>query len=292
MKKITLVIIAIFGLCQSLIGQHNYSYEPDDAKFITVDVEEFWRAFDSIDSLGKNTFTDYVDNGTVGLRGFIKYRIESDKALYNTVIDRKTDYLKSRNVLDDLDNKTKEIIEIYEALDKLYPDAVFPPVYFVIGRFNSGGTVSNAGIIIGTEMMENLDGLPALLAHELIHYQQNIKGDQTLLYQSLMEGSADFIGELISGSHINMVAHEYGEKYSEVLTKEFVKRMNKKKLKNWFYYTNSKDNRPNDLGYWIGYKITKAYYDKHICKKQAIFDILNINDPKEFTKKSGFFTSN
>lgn len=190
--------------------------------------------------------------------------------------------------MENLETKKQEIIKIYEALEELYPDAVFPPIYFVVGRFNSGGTVSDAGIILGTEMMENLDGLPGLVAHKLIHYQQNLNGETTLLFQSLKEGSADFIGELISGTHINKIAFEYGEAHSEMLKGEFVKKMKKKKLKDWLYQTSGKDDRPNDLGYWMGYKISKAYYDKQEVKKKAISDILNIKNPLEFTKESGY----
>ncbi|WP_020568508.1 DUF2268 domain-containing putative Zn-dependent protease [Neolewinella persica] len=288
MKRIVFTIALIFGIFQFAIGQENYSAKPSDAKFVTQDVERFWKAFDNIDSLGQDAFADYIENGTEGVKGFTKYRIENANALYKTVNERKKDYLKSRNVLDDLDTKKQEIIKIYEALEELYPDAVFPPIYYVVGRFNSGGTVSDAGIILGTEMLENLDGLPGLVAHELIHYQQNFKGKKTLLFQSLKEGSADFIGELISGTHINKVAFDYGEAHSEMLTREFVKKMKNKKFKDWLYQTSEKDDRPNDLGYWMGYKITKAYYDRQADKTKAIFEILNIKDPSQFTKKSGY----
>ena len=283
-----ILLILLFFIPLVSFGQENYSDEPSDAKFVTEDVERFWKTFDNMASLGQDAFTDYIENGTEGIKGFTKYRIENADALYKTVNERKDDYLKSRYVLDDLETKKQEIIKIYEALEELYPDAVFPPIYFVVGRFNSGGTVSDAGIILGTEMMENLEGLPGLVAHELIHYQQNFMSKTTLLFQSLKEGSADFIGELISGTHINKVAFDYGEAHSETLAREFVKKMKKKKLKDWLYQTSGKDDRPNDLGYWMGYKITKSYYDKQADKSKAIFEILNIKDPWQFTKKSGY----
>ena len=283
-----ILLILLFFIPLVSFGQENYSDEPSDAKFVTEDVERFWKTFDNMASLGQDAFTDYIENGTEGIKGFTKYRIENADALYKTVNERKDDYLKSRYVLDDLETKKQEIIKIYEALEELYPDAVFPPIYFVVGRFNSGGTVSDAGIILGTEMMENLEGLPGLVAHELIHYQQNFMSKTTLLFQSLKEGSADFIGELISGTHINKVAFDYGEAHSETLAREFVKKMKKKKLKDWLYQTSGKDDRPNDLGYWMGYKITKSYYDKQADKSKAIFEILNIKDPWQFAKKSGY----
>ena len=283
-----MLLILLLFIPLIFFGQENYSDEPSDAKFVTEDVERFWKTFDNMASLGQDAFTDYIENGTEGIKGFTKYRIENADALYKTVNERKDDYLKSRYVLDDLETKKQEIIKIYEALEELYPDAVFPPIYFVVGRFNSGGTVSDAGIILGTEMMENLEGLLGLVAHELIHYQQNFMSKTTLLFQSLKEGSADFIGELISGTHINKVAFDYGEAHSETLAREFVKKMKKKKLKDWLYQTSGKDDRPNDLGYWMGYKITKSYYDKQADKSKAIFEILNIKDPWQFTKKSGY----
>lgn len=288
MKKSIIVALLSLGIVTSSFGQEKYSDIPSDAKFVTEDVERFWQAFDKMDSLGQDTFEEYIANGTAGVKGFIKYRIESSSALYKTVKERKSDYLKSRDVLKDLETKKQEILDIYNALEELYPSAVFPPIYFVIGRFNSGGTVSDAGIILGTEMMKDLNGLPGLVAHELIHYQQNSKGKTTLLSQSLKEGSADFIGELISGTHINKEAFEYGEAHSERLMEEFVKRMKKKDLKDWLYQTSGKDDRPNDLGYWMGYKITAAYYNKQEDKKEAISQILNIQNPLEFTKKSGY----
>lgn len=48
-----------------------------------------------------------------------------------------------------------------------------------------------------------------IVAHELVHYQQDYAPGNTLLRQSLVEGVADFVGELISGRHINPAAQAY-----------------------------------------------------------------------------------
>jgi uncharacterized protein YjaZ len=42
------------------------------------------------------------------------------------------------------------------------------------------------------------------------------------------------------------------------------------------------------LGYAVGYKIIKAYYDNAEDKADAIHDILAITDPKEFLARSGY----
>jgi uncharacterized protein YjaZ len=158
----------------------------------------------------------------------------------------------------------------------------------VYGRFNSGGTVSKDGIIIGTEMLNNLDGVTGLIAHELIHFQQNNKGNNNLLKQSLQEGSADFISELISGENINTEAFKYSEAHSAALCREFVTKLKDEDYTDWLYGTSKKDDRPNDLGYWIGYKISESYFNKQVDKHKAIHNILNIQDSFLFLKESGF----
>jgi hypothetical protein len=114
------------------------------------------------------------------------------------------------------------------ALKCLYPDAVFPDIYFVIGRLSSGGTVSDVGLLIGTEMFRNSDGLRGIVAHELIHFQQRKAGQwaaaeasPTLLAVTIMEGSADFVAELISGIRGNSAAQDYGRANERAIWAEF-----------------------------------------------------------------------
>lgn len=45
---------------------------------------------------------------------------------------------------------------------------------------------------------------------------------------------------------------------------------------------------PADLGYWMGYKICKAFYDRSTDKKAAVREILLFKDPKAFLDSSGF----
>ncbi|WP_273566115.1 DUF2268 domain-containing putative Zn-dependent protease [Maribacter halichondriae] len=172
-----------------------------------------------------------------------------------------------------------------------YSAAIFPPVYFVHGRFNSGGTVSEDGIILGVEKLKDLEGLPSLVAHELIHFQQKIEipeAQYTLLDGVIMEGSADFIGELISGQNINSEAFKFGEQHQDKLAMEFVVSMEKQEGKDWLYEVSGKDERPNDLGYWMGYKITKSYFDKAEDKKRAIEEILKFKNAQHFLEEGNF----
>jgi len=285
MRNILLLVLGLFFF-NHVVSQEDFSNDPLNAKFITEDYERFWTAFSKIGATSENPFHIYIENASEGLKPFAPY-LHPD-SIYKTVVERKGDYLKSKDLLVGLPGKKKRLQAIYTAMKYWYPEAKFPPVYFVVGIFTSGGTVTDGGLLIGTELMQNLDGLPGLAAHELIHYQQNIKGKDNLLKQSLIEGSADFIGELISGEHINKVPFEYGNKNEDKLCKEFVELMEGDDYLDWLYGTSGKDNRPNDLGYWIGYKICEAYFYKQENKELAIKSILEIQDPIVFLKESGY----
>ena len=177
----------------------------------------------------------------------------------------------------------------FYALKYWYPPAQFPPVYFIIGAYNSGGTFNEDGLFIGAEMQTNIDNIPYIVAHELIHFQQkNWSENPTLLQQSIIEGSADFLGELISGVNLNKAASEYGKMNEERLCKEFAAFMDTTVYVDWLYGVSGKDDRPNDLGYWMGYKIVSTYFEKAKDKKKAFAEILDIKDYKAFLHKSGY----
>ena len=53
-------------------------------------------------------------------------------------------------------------------------------------------------------------------------------------------------------------------------------------------YNPSSDKKPGDLGYYLGYKIVKTYYNNSKDKKRAIYDILNITDFDLFLKQSQY----
>ncbi|SHH34831.1 DUF2268 domain-containing putative Zn-dependent protease [Flavobacterium johnsoniae] len=284
------LILATFCIVFSnfIFGQNNFSNNPLDAIFETKDSKFFWEVFDKMDKSKQNPFIEYMQKGSPGVKGFTENRIINADSLFAVVKKRKADYELSRNVLDGISSKEKRVRAIYSALKYWYPNAKFPPIYFVYRRFNSGGTSAPEGIIIGTEMLKNLDGVSGLIAHELVHYQQNITGKDMLLKWCLLEGGADFIGELISGESINKFSYKYGDQNLDKLCQEFVTRLKKTDYQDWLYGTSKKDDRPNDLGYWIGYKITESYFNKQKDKQKAIEEILNIKDPMEFLKQSGF----
>ncbi|MCX2431634.1 hypothetical protein [Pedobacter sp. GR22-10] len=145
---------------------------PINSAFYDSDMKNFWVAFDMLNKDCKNPFHEfYIAKGTKGLESFMAGRIVNADSLFNTVLRRKDDYEKARTKTENMLEKKLECLQAYKKLKELYRNAIFPPVYFLIGRYNSGGHSSRAGIVIGAEMVDSAF-IPFLVSHELIHYQQ------------------------------------------------------------------------------------------------------------------------
>jgi hypothetical protein len=299
--KLGFIIILTLVLSWSLIFQvqkngNPIKENPEDAIIITEDITNFWTAFDRLESYRGNPFEAfYIKPGSEGVRNFMGHnRIVNADTLRSTVDKRKEDYLNIRKNTLGLKEIEHQCRSTYYALEYLYPKAIFPPLYFVIGRFNTGGVSLPSMQIIGTEMNPP-ENIPFIVAHELVHAQQKIPyKHKILLEQCIIEGSADFIGELISGKVASRVPYEYAADKEKALWEDFLQDMNlgeNDDFANWLYGGERKDARPADMGYYIGYKITKAYYDKAKDKKKAITEILNIKDCKQFLKDSGYTPS-
>jgi len=86
---------------------------------------------------------NYMKIGSQGVIDFTPYRIESADTLFKNVRENKDKYLSVRESTLRIKEKKKQIIASFYALKYLLPDAKFPPVYFVIGNFNTGGTSSD-----------------------------------------------------------------------------------------------------------------------------------------------------
>lgn len=286
------------------------SHDPDSARIVTEDIPRFWQAFDARGTLGTAAAFDslYLKPGTAGLRDWTRLRLK-DAATLGQTVDRAARYYgAARASTLRVAEFTPAIRESFRKLAGLYPDAVFPDVYFLVGRLSSGGTTSDAGLLIGAEMygrtdsaslaglgdwlrgvLRPVDELPGIVAHELVHYQQEVQGF-SLLAQSLREGIADFVGEKISGMNINAHVHAWvfaSPERERELWAEFQPRMNGVDGTGWFTSTDQAK-RPKDLGYFMGYRIAQSFYDRAADKGSAIRAILAVRDPAAFLSQSGY----
>ena len=288
-----------------------YTTNPKKVKIIDSDVINFWKANDLVTKNPENAESiykkQYIDKGTIALQFYYVNKINTiENFVFHHKIKKKYYESIRQNTLN-----TKKFQSSYQKsfikLKEIYPQAIFPPIYFVIGKFNSAGTISSDGLILAIDqacMSENakiseltlweknnnsaFDELPYTVAHELIHYEQSgMASSPMLLKAALVEGMADFIGELISGKTANERLHIYAKGKEKSIWADFKKEMLLNDKSNWIANSDQEtEEKPADLGYWVGYQICKAYYNQASNKKKAIYDMLNIQDYEKFLEES------
>lgn len=293
--------------------------DPDRAKLFTSDIDHFWRAYDvaanltSPDDRAQAYRTEYFDRGSGGLIDYFLIKIRSIQK-YVAVIDSHPKYYASlRDHTSRVNAAVPAIRVAFRKMTALYEDSVFPDVYFVVGSFTSGGTTSNSGLLLGVDQsagagappsaLDELDptvrawvtgiggDITAVVAHELVHYQQKTTKEKSLLRDVLIEGGADFIGELASGHQSNPAAFTFGEAHQVEIWRRFEKDMHGTDDRDWIANGGTERVGPNwvaDLGYYVGYKISKAYYDRSPDKHRAIRDLLEFKDPDLILRQSGY----
>jgi uncharacterized protein YjaZ len=191
--------------------------------------------------------------------------------------------------------------EALRKLGQIYPQAKFPAVSIVVGRGNPVGVGDSSGVYIGLEALcawttpdpNEEDRLVHVIAHEYVHVQQaafNAENpDDTVLRIALTEGGAEFLGEVISGSVAYKHLAAAGRGREAEYEAAFAKDVGQKALGSaWVCNGQGTPERPGDLGYWIGYRIAKAYYVNAPDKAAAIRDIIELRDEKAFLAKSGW----
>lgn len=304
----TCVALALVG--QDALAQTNR--DPERVRFVTTDLAHFWDAFDARGALGTGPALDslYFGRASEGLHDFRRLRLEDRGQFARTVERAERYYASTRSSMARIPSFEPRLRDMLRRFDALYPDAVFPDVYFVVGRLSTGGTIGPAGLLIGAEMygrtddsllaaplndwhravLRPVDDLAAIVFHELVHYQQGLSGN-TLLARSLREGIADFVGELISGQNINLVPLAYLAANRDALRAEFLAEMNRNDVSRWMYQGAASSERPADLGYAVGYEIAKAFYERSADKPAAVHRMLrlaSVRDARRFLEESGW----
>jgi len=307
MKKLFTLLLLSCLSTYACFGQKKF-------EVITSDVALFWNAFDKLsnaptaaDSI-KILEEEYINKGSAGVEQFMQGRIRSGKYLQQTIAQHAAYYTYLRQHTSKLDKALSRMHRHYKQLKKLYPETNIPQVYFVIGALNSAGTIQKDPVI-GVDMfgfypetpkqelspwllsvLRPIEQIDIVVFHEIVHILQ--KGypemEEMLLKKSITEGAADFVGELVTKSNINKHVHAYGNTHERELWLAFKDQMHGTDISNWLYNGLTSKDKPGDLGYYMGYKICEAYYNKATNKKEAIKEILDIKDYTSFLEKSGY----
>jgi hypothetical protein len=266
------------------------------------DVELFFKVYDAANGrpTAEQLQRDYLDAGSDGLRQFASMRNTTATRIAEAIAKLPEIYSDAKRCMKVLPRVRERVAAALDTLQGLYPEARLPPITIAVGRGRPVAVGSPVtGIQIGLEALCATDWMNPdvedrfvyVIAHEYAHVQQVPemvdKEHPTVLEGSLMEGAAELTAELIAGkvAYSHLAAKTVGlEKEIETA---FAVDQDKSDLSSWLY--NTTPGKPGDLGYWVGYRICKTYYQRASDKRQALRDILEMTDPKAFLSKSGWY---
>lgn len=283
--------------------------EAENRKSVTTaDIDHFWKAYDQLksdknlaDSL-KSIQSIYLDRATNGFLEFIQVRELTAEKFIEALRKYPAFYESIRpNTL--VAKKAGPVIqEVFSKFDSMYPGFKTVKVCFAIGIKNTGGTFSSDYVLIGTEVTTHfnekdtvteekiIERIKGIVAHECVHTQQPLSPDPDaircpLLYQSIREGACDFIAELITGTSRSSA---YGKQHEAELWAAFKNELCNTDIGNWLYNGYASNEKPSDLGYYIGYEIAKSYFTEAPDKGKAIAEIIGMTNPLQFLQLSRY----
>ncbi len=267
--------------------------------FHTKDIENFFQAFDSVQTTtNKEKQIDfvqkiYLDKGGLGIQYAINHSIDGGKQAtakhwVDLMTNSKENMIRIRPYFDNLDAQMEILRPKFAYFKEQYSDFKDGNVYFVVGLGLFGGRPEGTNLFIGYEVVANdkPDWAVSIVLHEYVHTLQK-KSDNALLAHCLNEGACDFIAEVIHQKSLRVTYPDgyidFGYKNEKAIWKEFKKFIasnEKGKFFDWLYGVKGRNvngTQMKDLGYFMGYKICKAYYDNSTDKKQAIKDIIEMD---------------
>jgi hypothetical protein len=267
------------------------SVPPLEPTIVTSDIDRFYHLYDRAG--GHPTANDlqrlYIDAGSRGMHDFVSVRGLTGANLSAAIEADARPFDGARQCVAALPRVRARVGAALERLRKMYPSASFPRITVLIGRGKTGGTTSRTGVLIGIETLCSVDFLEAnredrivhLIAHEYAHVQQPgaEEADQhggTVLFASLIEGGAEFVGELTSGGVSYPHLQTWTKGRERQLLDRFVAQRDSTDLRGWLYNGLGTPEAPGDLGYWAGYQVTKSYYERARDKHGALADILGV----------------
>ena len=292
----------------ALAGCGAPSGDSSTPQIITTDVHHFVTAQSRL-AAGDTVCTPLAEVFAQATPGLRKYSSKFDvgPAQVCRAIRRNPERYDSLGArLPKLDSVSSAVEAAFVRFRRLYPAARFPAVYFVVGNGISAGTTTNGRepiILIGAELIGSVDGLPRTITHELMHVQQDypLWGMMTggpaflrgsVLRHSIKEGAASFLADVVVGPPpVPSRTRQWADEHEREMWTAFQRDMRGKDYRRWLYngwYRDSLAGWPVDLGYEMGYRITRAYFEHAPDTATAIRDILHIRDFEAFVTASGY----
>lgn len=293
-----IIILATASFCIAWTASAQDVTTPD---IHIEDVSLFFKIYDAAGGhpSAEQLQRDYIDAGSAGLHQFAKIRNISGTRIADTLTKDPQIYSNARRCMEVLPRARERVTVALRKLVELYPQARLPPITIAVGRGKPMGVGSPVtGIQIGLEalcatnyMHANVeDRFVYVIAHEYAHVQQYQplvdKEHPTVLEGSLIEGAAELTAEIIAGRVSNPAQAEMAKGREREIETAFLADMDKTDISAWLY--NGSREQSGDLGYWVGYRIARTYYQHAADQRQALREILEMTDPKALLAKSGW----
>lgn len=274
---------------------------------VSSDIDNFWEAYDKITSTNDSILQLKYLNEL-----FIEKASKGQKALFENrrykpeeYLEAITQYPKFWNSIrkNTLETKvyTDEIFEGITTFKENYPDLKLSTIYFNMGVFRTPGTGFDDLVLIGSEFalgdtntdpsefpkrlshlknyykINPVDHLQFLTIHEYVHTQQKDIVNNTLS-QVLFEGIADFVAHKMTDKKSPFKYATYGEENEAKVKQLFEDQMfNFRKHGQWLWNSNNNQFGTHDMGYFVGYKIAEASYNKAEDKKMALKNMIELD---------------
>lgn len=276
---------------------------PARVAIVTSDVERFFALADdpALATQPEQLAIRYLADPSPGLVEFMALRRITPEKLAAALRTKPQLFADARGCAAKLGNVRTRLVAATDRLAEIYPAAKFPPITIAIGRGTTAGTANAKGLYIGLETLcmakfieaDDEDRFVHIIAHEYVHAQQPLaqveSEDDTVLHAALVEGAAEFVAERMSGSVGYPLLHQWAKGREAELQIAFLAEKDGKAIgSRWLYNQQGKDGWPGDLGYWVGYRVAKSYYDRAPDKAAAIKAIIEMRDPAAFLAESGW----
>lgn len=242
----------------------------------------------------------YIENGSDGLKAFYSIKIKSIDTLLDA-INQNLDYYQALAAYKlDLRQHFSPIVKRLSTIEQFGAPVCPKTVYLLVAALRSAGTVKSDKVLIGIEHLAldpgaipskklmTLEHMKLAVAHEYVHSYQRQAGNAWLIRGAIFEGGAEYIGEQISGiSPSNKTRHKFGVANYSKIKHAFLRQMKSTDYSWWLANKGSHD-WPADLGYFVGYEISRKYMEQASDKSKAFVDLMTVTQPILMLEKSGY----
>lgn len=281
-----------------------------------LNFEDAQRFFDAFDKAGNSPegqksaiySAHYFAKASPAMIDYVSMKIDSIDAFTNHVESNRPYYAGLRQSLEQLQELAPSAISAMTRLKDSAGADGLPKVHFIVGRHTSAGTASSNGLLLGLDFIAadktHTTNLPAwtapfistpndslwVILHEYVHFLQ-ITAQRTVLGNALVEGSADFLANLVYGKRsVPMPYTVFGDANRQQVIDRFLVEKDETDFSNWTGNNGTEygDDWVADLGYYIGEQIARGFYENIPDKQAAISALLELKDPEEILRISGF----